>query len=232
MNPNAQETEECSSSHAELELFGVRLKEIRGEDPRPTFAQKIGVSKNTLARYETAERAADLAFIYRVCEIERVQPSWLISGVGPMRADTKHAEEYVQAQKIAPYGKIDQSFFNLAIQGFRWPDGELRAGDAEEFAAAVAAIYNRHILDPIELRELRMKSFQLNLQIAKHREWEEGLDATQKKVALPEQEFRRAKEAIAQDIEKLESERNTVLDEMSRIAERATKSQTNRRAAP
>jgi transcriptional regulator with XRE-family HTH domain len=62
---------------------GERIRYLRGDESLPSFAKKIGVHKNTLARYEKEESLPDVGIILKLCEIvddEAVTPDWLIQG--------------------------------------------------------------------------------------------------------------------------------------------------------
>ena len=69
--------------------FGERLKYLRGDESLPAFAAKLGVHKNTLARYEKEEGIPDIDFISKIVRMsgdEDVTVSWIIDGEGPRPA--------------------------------------------------------------------------------------------------------------------------------------------------
>lgn len=64
-----------------------RLRAIRrhnGDLDRDLFADRVGVSKNTLAYYERGERTPDAAVLERYREAWNVDLNWLITGEGSM----------------------------------------------------------------------------------------------------------------------------------------------------
>ena len=72
-----------------LSGFGERLKYLRGDESLPAFAAKLGVHKNTLARYEKEEGVPDIEFIARIVRMsgdEEVTFNWIIDGEGPRPA--------------------------------------------------------------------------------------------------------------------------------------------------
>ena len=62
--------------------IGERINYIRTEMElnRDQFAEYLGVSRNTIARYETDERKPDADFIIRFCEEYKVSADWLLFG--------------------------------------------------------------------------------------------------------------------------------------------------------
>ena len=89
-----------ASNDAEDERFntdvcsdiGKRIRLVRGARSRDEFAAAVGVSRNTLMRYEQGQRRPDSEFLYRVCMGYRVEPAWLLLGEaefsGPSQAAT------------------------------------------------------------------------------------------------------------------------------------------------
>lgn len=62
--------------------IGERINYIRTEMElnRDQFAEYLGVSRNTIARYETDERKPDADFIIKFCEEYEVSADWLLFG--------------------------------------------------------------------------------------------------------------------------------------------------------
>ena len=74
---NANRSVGCSQSD-----LGERIRSIRGNRSRDEFGAAVGVSRNTLMRYERGLRSPDSEFLRRLCENYRVRPAWLLSGEG------------------------------------------------------------------------------------------------------------------------------------------------------
>ncbi|WP_321530434.1 S24 family peptidase [uncultured Desulfuromonas sp.] len=69
--------------HVSKTTLGSRIKELRGPDAREKFAQRLGVSRNTIANYETGQRMPDAPFLNRVLELyPETNPTWLLTGKG------------------------------------------------------------------------------------------------------------------------------------------------------
>jgi transcriptional regulator with XRE-family HTH domain len=61
-----------------------RLIKIRGSDTRPEFARRVGVHKNTVARYENGVREPDGGYLRRLAEMGW-NPLWILTGSGNER---------------------------------------------------------------------------------------------------------------------------------------------------
>lgn len=96
-----------------MELF-ERIKVIRGGLKQEEFAEKLGVSKVTVGRWERGERVPDARDLFRITtEFSEVNPTWLLTGEGPMmRTDGEMArkeEEIIERQELV----------SLSNDGFR-----------------------------------------------------------------------------------------------------------------
>lgn len=67
-----------------ISSLGQRLIRIRGKDNAAVFAEKVGVHKNTLGRYESGERFPDAKFLEAIARLG-INIHWLVTGVGPER---------------------------------------------------------------------------------------------------------------------------------------------------
>jgi len=61
-----------------------RLKEVIHKSglSLPAFAERVGVSRNTLISYRDGQTSPSLEFLNKICEEFAVQPKWLILGQG------------------------------------------------------------------------------------------------------------------------------------------------------
>ncbi|QQT94628.1 helix-turn-helix domain-containing protein [Acinetobacter johnsonii] len=66
----------------DIKTIGGRIREIRRGMGliRDDFAELMGVSRITLARYETDDRKPDADFIIKFCEEYKVSADWLLFG--------------------------------------------------------------------------------------------------------------------------------------------------------
>lgn len=80
-------------------MIGDRILELRGKEPRRTFAQKLGIGTATLQRYENNEKMPDLKVIAKIQEITKVSLDYLINGVEIV------AELSVEEQLLLKYFK-------------------------------------------------------------------------------------------------------------------------------
>lgn len=73
-----------------MQTIGERLRAARGEASRDAFAQRYGIHRNTLARWESGDRTPDVEFLRAVAESCGLSLEWLLSGKGEMHPDGYH----------------------------------------------------------------------------------------------------------------------------------------------
>lgn len=90
--------------------IGERIRSVRGAFSRDTFADTVGVSRNTLLRYEQEERRPDADFLQRVCERHGVDPTWLLLGTSASRSpDVPPAEGFAGEYALVPLYDVEVS---------------------------------------------------------------------------------------------------------------------------
>jgi phage repressor protein C with HTH and peptisase S24 domain len=62
--------------------IGARIEVVRGSASQADFASEMGVSTQTLGRYERGDRPPDLDFLVAMREKRGISADWLISGQG------------------------------------------------------------------------------------------------------------------------------------------------------
>lgn len=65
-----------------MDSFGKRLKMLRGSANGTAFAERIGINRQTLYRYERGDRVPLLDFAEKLSTITGASVEWLISGTG------------------------------------------------------------------------------------------------------------------------------------------------------
>ena len=82
--------------------IGQRFFEVRRakKATQTQFAGQLGLSQSALVAYERGERDPPAAAIARICEVHRVDPTWLLSGTGIPFRDTL-VEMMGQALRLA-----------------------------------------------------------------------------------------------------------------------------------
>lgn len=68
------------------QTLGERLALLRGVITQSEFAEAIGISQNSLCRYERNQRMPKASIINQVCKVTGASYGWLISGQGEMYA--------------------------------------------------------------------------------------------------------------------------------------------------
>ena len=84
-----------------MNSIASRLRYIRGNLSRDEFAEKIGVHKNTVGRYERGESEPDLTISSKICRIFNVDSDWLLFGKGipPYVSDTESVQIFANKQQ-------------------------------------------------------------------------------------------------------------------------------------
>lgn len=69
--------------------LGIKIKDLRGGDSQEEFSKKIGISQNSLCRYETGQRTPNIQILKRICAVTGVDMRWLTSeNVEPLGYDS------------------------------------------------------------------------------------------------------------------------------------------------
>jgi transcriptional regulator with XRE-family HTH domain len=61
-------------------LVGARIKQLRGFEPRSSFAKKFDIANNTVFRYESGESYPSMCMLVKLCSYYKVTLNWLIFG--------------------------------------------------------------------------------------------------------------------------------------------------------
>ena len=64
----------------EEETIGRRIAAIRGDLKQTEFAERIGVGRTTVIRYEAGTTSPDANFLRRLVDVFGVDPVWLLMG--------------------------------------------------------------------------------------------------------------------------------------------------------
>lgn len=63
--------------------IGERIKEVRGSESLQAFAEKLCIEVNKLADYEQEKISPDVNFLADLHSKLRINPTWLLVGIGP-----------------------------------------------------------------------------------------------------------------------------------------------------
>ena len=111
------------------DVFGERLIEIRKEhgETQQELADSIGITQQSLCRYEQGERTANIDFIRKVAEHYNVSADYLLglSGAKSYDADLQTICRYTGLSEKAV--NILRDNFNLSVAAF--PKGQLHAAN-------------------------------------------------------------------------------------------------------
>ena len=71
--------------------LGERIVTLRGNITQSEFSLAIGISQNSLCRYERNQRMPKASIINQICQVTGASHEWLISGQGEMYAESSAA---------------------------------------------------------------------------------------------------------------------------------------------
>lgn len=97
-----------------MDTIGDRLKILRGQESQSSFAQKFGISRNTLVNYEKGTSVPDSKLAAAICEELSLSAEWLLFGNGPQsRKDLEvpSGQSPIQQQKlpcVCQEGRIEE----------------------------------------------------------------------------------------------------------------------------
>lgn len=109
-----------------------RLVQIRGSLSQTAFAAKLGIHKNTLARYESGEREPDGGMLKALRQLG-YSADWVLTGIGPERLDQAPKSQAVSLDPKKLQAAIETVEEGLAVTG--------RTATAAGKAALVAKVY-------------------------------------------------------------------------------------------
>jgi len=99
---------------------GTRLGQLRGDERQEDFASRLGVHRNTYARYERGERDVDAPFLIALTQ-QGYNPTWVLIGDGPqrlqsdaVRATVEMVREVIGGDAAAGAGRASASAPQIA----------------------------------------------------------------------------------------------------------------------
>lgn len=86
----------------DLEQIGARIKLLRGRLTQAAFADRLGLERKTVGRYESGERAPDALALARLMAEFDADPAWVLTGGGFVPAGTDDERELLALFRAAP----------------------------------------------------------------------------------------------------------------------------------
>lgn len=62
--------------------IGSRIRQVRGDMTQKDFADRLGIGRTSVVRYEAGERSPDAEFIAKAHAVLGIDPIWLLTGLG------------------------------------------------------------------------------------------------------------------------------------------------------
>jgi len=98
-----------------------RIRELRGPESRKSFAERFGISLNTVVRYENGDNLPDAGFISEICKYYKVSADFLVFGAD--KHITSDGEVVVNGQQ----------YVNLPISSISYSSDEDKIRVDDEF---------------------------------------------------------------------------------------------------
>lgn len=86
-----------------MDTIGERLKNLRGTQSQTDFAQKFGISRNTLVNYERGASVPDSKLAALICKELCLSAEWFLFGNGP-----RYRKEIEACSSEAGYGELEK----------------------------------------------------------------------------------------------------------------------------
>jgi len=99
----------CDKSGARtyMDNIGERLKIIRGKTNQSEFADMIGVSRNTLLRYERGDSVPDSKLAALICQKFNIPSDWFLFGAGELKKESR-GDKALEPSCICQDSKIEE----------------------------------------------------------------------------------------------------------------------------
>lgn len=104
----------------ELLDIANRLRTTRGNLTQSQFVEKLSVKQSTYSKYERGARVPDFLFLKKLINNFRINPTWLLTGQGPMQMpDNPAGVETKLLEKLITKVKEHLGEYNVCIRGKR-----------------------------------------------------------------------------------------------------------------
>lgn len=106
--------------------IGARLREVRGQASQADFAQRLGVARSSLVRYEAGERVPDAELLVTLWRMAGVDPLWLLTGAAPADAERAGSPEEARLLMLWRACGADQRAHLLQAAHWLAPSGNAK----------------------------------------------------------------------------------------------------------
>ena len=98
-------------------IMGKRIRELRGAVPQDELAEELGITQQTLNRYENGERNPDAEILYRMSEYFEVSTDYLL-GFLDIVPDTDKLEVFKSLKPCPLCGRKVKDYFDSYYWSF------------------------------------------------------------------------------------------------------------------
>lgn len=88
----------------ETVAIGIRIREVRGSLTQAAFADRLGLERKSVIRYESGERAPDALALLRLMTEFGADPAWVLTGMGanlPLEEDERELLAHWRSAPLA-----------------------------------------------------------------------------------------------------------------------------------
>ena len=77
-----------------------RLRQARSRTTQSEAAKRLGIHLNTVGKYERGERSPDANYLIAFCLEFKINPNWLLLGIGPMHTNEVESKQFFLENQI------------------------------------------------------------------------------------------------------------------------------------
>lgn len=88
----------------ETVAIGIRIRQVRGSLTQAAFADRLGLERKSVIRYESGERAPDALALLRLMTEFGADPAWVLTGMGanlPLEEDERELLAHWRSAPLA-----------------------------------------------------------------------------------------------------------------------------------
>ncbi|HWV09732.1 MAG TPA: helix-turn-helix transcriptional regulator [Pseudomonas sp.] len=138
----------------DLPALGERIREVRGGLTQSQFAERLGLERKTVSRYEAGERAPDALALVQLMSEFGVDLAWLLTGDGEGLRLTADERELLALFRSASLG-VKAAAIGALQAGIH--GGAPRASVTRMGNQAPGSVQVAHVGGSVHVREARKK---------------------------------------------------------------------------
>lgn len=127
-----------------MKSLGERIKIARGTVSQTVFSDQLGVTQNTLSRYERGQRIPDAGFIIDLCKKFNISANWILFGEGEKTRSTGSSPQIGQGTLEKRLETSEEERRELAIENRKlWKENSELQKEVGNLKASLARLEER-----------------------------------------------------------------------------------------